>query len=148
MAKEDRGRDLPWFAGYASSVAGDFYRNAGNAPRAKESYERALAYFDQAAESNPAAKQSADRYAAFALGGMSRMSYMLNDDESAHREIMASFVRFEDAAGARDGAGVTPVETAQMLLARLKDTGKDDLAASLQKALSELPPEYLLPDRP
>jgi len=148
MAADDRGRDVPWFAGYASTVAGDFYRKAGNAPRAKEAYGRAVAYFDEAAASNPDAKDSSDRQAAFALAGQARMSYQLGDDEAAYTEILASFARFEAAAGARDGAGVTPVETAQMLLARLRDDDKTELVDSLFAALAELPPEYLLPDRP
>ena len=148
MEKDDRGRDVPWFAGYASMLAGDYYRKAGNAPRAKAAYGRATALFSQAIESNPASQQSADQQAAFALAGQARMSYQLGDDADAHREILASFARFEEAAGARDGAGVTPVETAQMLLARLRENEATALADSLFEALSELPPDYLLPDRP
>ena len=43
--------------------------------------------------------------------------------------------------------GVTPGETGQMLLARLKEDGKAESVAKLEAALAALDPELLAPDR-
>ena len=103
---------------------------------------------NHAIESNPGSRDSADRLVAFALAGRARMAYQLGDIDTAMSEVLASFARQTDAAGARDGAGVTPVETAQIVLSKLRVDERLDEAARLENALGELPPEYLLPDRP
>ena len=144
----DRARDVEWFAGYATMVAADYHRRGGRAQQAFEAYGRAVPLFEGAVERNPASADSAHRYVAFALAGRARMAYQVGDVDAALRDVLASFARDTDAAGARDGVGVTPVETAQIVLAKLRVDGRTDEAATLEKALSELPPEYLLPDRP
>ena len=73
---------------------------------------------------------------------------MLNDDAKALKSILASFDRSPDSAGSRDGMGITPGETAQMLLSRLR-TAKDlEGSAKLEAAMKKLDQELLLPDRP
>jgi hypothetical protein len=42
--------------------------------------------------------------------------------------------------------GIKPGETAQMLLVRLKEKKKDELASRLEAALAKIDPELLLPD--
>ena len=145
---EDHARDLEWFAGYATMVVGDYHRRAGRAQDALDAYGRAIPLFERAIERNPGSRTSSDRFVAFALAGRSRMAFQLGDLAAAMTDVLASFARDTDAAGARDGAGVTPVETAQIILAKLRVDERTDEAVVLEKALSELPPEYLLPDRP
>jgi tetratricopeptide (TPR) repeat protein len=148
LEEDDHARDLEWFAAYATMVVGDYHRRAGRAQEALDAYGRAIPLFEKAIERNPASMGSADRYVAFALAGRSRMAYQLGDIETAMKEVLASFERDTHAAGARDGAGVTPVETAQIILSKLRVDERPDDAAVIEKALGELPPEYLLPDRP
>ncbi len=84
---------------------------------------------------------------ALALAGRARVAYQLGDDEHALQDILASFERAPASAGTRDGMGITPGETAQILLARLRESKREDLVEVLQKALDALDPELLLPDR-
>ena len=60
---------------------------------------------------------------------------------------MASFDRNESTAGDRDGMGITPGETAQMLLQRLEENGKTEEAKQLASRLRKINPELLRPDR-
>ncbi len=81
-----------------------------------------------------------------ALAGRARVAYELEDDERALADVLASFGRSPDTAGDRDGMNVTPGETAQMLLARLRKDKKDALAAKLAAALDKIDPDLLAPD--
>ena len=61
--------------------------------------------------------------------------------------MLASFARREQSAATRDGLNISTVDTAKMLLARLKEEKKTALEAQLDEALKKLPPELLrLPD--
>ena len=60
---------------------------------------------------------------------------------------LSSFERSPGSAGTRDSMGINPAETAQMLLARLREHKKEALAAQLAEALAKLDPELLRPDR-
>ena len=62
-------------------------------------------------------------------------------------DVIASFERRPASAGSRDKLGITPGETGQMLLARLKKAKKDDPAQKLAAALAKLDQELLRPDR-
>ncbi len=148
LAAPDHARDLAWFAGYASMVAADYHRRSGNAEAARDAYGRAVPLLDRAIERNPASRGSADRLAAFALAGRARTAYQLGDIDAAIDDVLASLARDRDAAGSRDGVGVTPVETAQIILSKLRVDERLDDAARVEQALGALPPEYLLPDRP
>ncbi len=75
------------------------------------------------------------------------MAYQLLEVEQALADILASFAQSPETAGTRDRMGITPGETGQMLLARLKALERADLAGPLEAALSELDPELLRPDR-
>ncbi|MHC4163229.1 MAG: hypothetical protein ACYSUM_13960, partial [Planctomycetota bacterium] len=88
---------------------------------------------------------SADPAVALALAARARVAYELGDDERAVEEVIASFLRHPDSAGTRDGVGIKPGETAQMLLARLREQGRNELASRLAAALSRIDPELLRP---
>jgi hypothetical protein len=148
LQREDHHRDLAWFAGYASLVAAETYRRGGDLAQSQAAYGRALSGFERAIVENPATRTSSDGQAALALAGRARVAYMLGDDDASLADVLASFARAPDVAGTRDGAGVTPGETGQMLLARLVEGKRDAPVAQLKSALDALDQELLRPDRP
>ena len=75
-----------------------------------------------------------------------RIYYQQGDDEKALEAILASFARSPDAAGSRDGIGVTPGETAQMLLSRLREGDDAEATKKLEDAMSRLDQALLRPD--
>ncbi len=149
LAAEDPPRDLEWFAGYASTVAAEFFRGARNTEKAVAAYGRSIEHFERALAANPSVKESVDRYVALALAGRARVRYQVNEDAAALDDVLASFARDPGAAGTRDGAGITPGETAQMLLARLREKPETaEAGIRLEAAMGEIDPELLRPDRP
>jgi hypothetical protein len=134
-------------AARASLAAGDSHRRSGRNARALEAYGRAQGLFDRVARAEESLRPACDRAVALALAGRARVALQGNDDALALEEILASFARMPSAAGDRDGLGFTPAETGQMLLARLRAAGKEDLAKRLDAALGALDPDLLRPDR-
>jgi hypothetical protein len=61
------------------------------------------------------------------------------------QEINLSLARSPGSAATLDGMGISPAETAQALLARLKGSGNDQLVARLEEALAPIDPELLRP---
>ena len=72
------------------------------------------------------------------------MAFEREDYENALDGLLAAFKRKPDAAATLDGLNISPVDTARMLLQRLKNRNQGDLAAKLQAALDQLDPELLL----
>jgi tetratricopeptide (TPR) repeat protein len=147
LAEKNAPPELEGFAGLASMTVADQLRRGRAWEPAAAAYGRAIAHYERAITLDPPSKDASDRAIAFAFAGRARIAYQLDHDEQALQEILSSFHRKPDAAGDKDGVGVTPGETGQMLLARLKATKKDDLAHELDMALSLLDPELLKPDR-
>jgi tetratricopeptide (TPR) repeat protein len=137
--------ELRWYAGYASLVAAEFDRRAGDSEAAQASYGRAIEHFERAAGDAPGMRDSADHYIALALAGRARMALEQGDLATALDQLLASLERHSEAAASLDGLGLTPVMTAQMLLARLKERGDAERADRLQEALDALDPELLKP---
>ena len=79
-----------------------------------------------------------------AHAGRSRMALESEDFETAMREVLASFERHAEAAATLDGLGLTPVSTAQMLVARLTTADRLEEAALIQAALDSLDPKLLV----
>lgn len=148
LAQHPGVRDLPWFAAYASRTAADFHRRRGQFDDAVASLERALAGFRAAVEAHPAIARTTELEIALAEAGLARLQFQLGDDGKALAHILASFTTSPDSAGTRDGVGVTPGETAQVLLDRLRETERTDDAAKLKAAMDKLDPELLRFDRP
>ncbi|MCK6482331.1 MAG: hypothetical protein L6R43_19955, partial [Planctomycetes bacterium] len=88
-----------------------------------------------------------DRGAALALAARARIAFSLDDDGKALEEILASFERDPLAAGDRDGAGITPGETAQVLQNRLRERKKEEELKRLETAMAGIDPELLRYDR-
>ncbi len=145
LRKADAPKHLEWFAGYAAIVAAEFHRRAGRKKKALAAYGRAIAHYDRAAKKYPETCATADHYAAIALAGRARLAYERRDHQGAVIEILASFARNPDAAGTVDGLNITPVQTARMLLARLRRLDQDELVTKLDAALLELPSKALDP---
>ena len=143
LKEEGASANLAWFAGYASMVAAEFHRRAGDEEQALAAYDRALAHYATVTERNPDSRESADHYAALAIAGRARLAFERGDHELALAEILTSFERRPAAAGSLDGLNITPVDTAKMLRARLEDEGQGELVARLDQALSSLNPEHL-----
>jgi tetratricopeptide (TPR) repeat protein len=131
------------FAGVASVKAAELHRRTRAYEKALASYARAIGHYQRVDEVD---RDAAEHAIALALAGRARVAYQLGDDEGALTEILASFDRSPDSAGSRDGMGVTPGETAQMLLARLREKGSEGPAKSLEAALGKIDPELLRPD--
>jgi tetratricopeptide (TPR) repeat protein len=147
LEKRDDPARLAAYAGLASIEAAEQYRREQKYDKALAAYGRAVDYYEQAVAAHPAHQEGADLAIALAMAGRARVSYQRGADASALEDVLASFARSPDTAGTRDGMGITPGETAQMLLARLKASGKTDAAARLEGALSKIDPELLIPDR-
>ncbi len=143
LRQPDAAKNLEWFAGYASLVAAEFHRRAGNGPEALAAYDRAIAHYERNIEKNPETRATADHYVALALAGRARLAFETGDHERAVAELLASLERKPEAAATQDGLNLSPADTARTLLARLKDLDLDDLVTRLETALGKLDPELL-----
>jgi hypothetical protein len=146
LAKPDAAPALEWFAGYASLVAAEAHRRAGERPQALAAYERALARYEHDRAARPDHALSVDHYAAMALAGRAQVLFEQGELELATRAWLAAFTRAPDAAASFDGLGMSAIDGARQLLARLEREQQSDLAAALQAGLTALGPERL--DRP
>jgi tetratricopeptide (TPR) repeat protein len=130
------------FAGAASVDAAEQYRRQGDFANALAAYGRAIAHFEKGAADDPG---NADVPIALALAGRARVAFQLGDDAAATGMILLSFERSPASAGTRDGMGITPGDTATMLLDALRQAKKQDLAAKLEAAAAKIDPELLRP---
>ncbi|MHC4817561.1 MAG: hypothetical protein ACYTF8_05870 [Planctomycetota bacterium] len=146
LAEPNDPARLAPFAGIASVAAADQYRRTRAYDKALQAYADAIGHFESAIRADADHKETADPAIALALASRARMAFELEDDERAVKEMLASFERHPDSAGTRDGLGIKPGETAQILLVRLRAQKKDELASRLAAALSRIDPELLLPD--
>ena len=140
LAEKDAPEGIRGFAARAAVEAGDQFRRVRKPVDALEAYAKALALYGDGPE--------AAGPAALVLAGRARIAFQAGDDENAVAGILASFQRRPESAGDRDGMGITPGETGKVILARLMERKKTDLAERLRKAMDALDPELLRPDRP
>ncbi|MEN8149161.1 MAG: hypothetical protein ABFS86_05015 [Planctomycetota bacterium] len=145
LRQEDPHPNLVWFAAFASKVAAQTLKKQLKGEEAMAAYGRAIALFERAIEANPNAKASVDVHIATSLAGQARIAYEMDDDAKSTELIVAALTRSPGSAATVDGSGVTPAETAQMLMARLVEREKADLAATLESALAKIAPELLKP---
>lgn len=143
LAKPDAPPDITWFAGYASLVAAEFDRRHGKNDDALAAYARGIGHFERFIAQSPERRDSADHYVAMAHGGRARVEYEAKDDQKALEEVLAALARRPASAATLDGLNLSTVDTAKMLLARLKEQKQDDMAAKLDEALGKLDPELL-----
>ena len=77
------------------------------------------------------------------MGGKARVELELADEEAALETLLSSFQRREASAATLDGLNLSAVDTAKMLLARLQEKEREDLAQRLTDALGDMPPKLL-----
>ena len=143
LREKDAPQNLEWFAGYASLVVAEYYRRGSTPEQAHGAYSRAIAHYERSVEANADNRESADHYTAIALAGQARLAMERQDFPAAVELILASIERKPEAAATLDGLGLSAVATAQMLSARSKEAGREDLAAAVEGALESLDPKLL-----
>ncbi len=143
LHKPDAPPDITWFAGYASLVAAEFHRRAGRVEPAFASYARGIAHFEEFVAQSPERRDTADHYVAMAHGGRARLAFEAKDDERAVAEVLAAFERRAASSATLDGLNISTVDTAKVLLTRLKADKREQLVAKLDGALRSLDPELL-----
>jgi len=143
LREKSASPNLRMFAGYASLVAAEFHRRMGRDEEALASYDRGISYYEQGMEANEENQDLADHYIALALAGKARIAFEQEAFETALERILVCFERKPNAAATLDGLGISPVDTAKMLLARLNEAGKEEMSARLDAALNNLDPVML-----
>jgi hypothetical protein len=143
LAAKDAPPSLPWFAGLASVRAAEHHRRTRHPDEALASYGRAVGHFEKSIQTMPDWRDGADRAIALAFAARARLAYERREDEKALVQLLASIERRPDAYATQDGLNISPADTGRILLARLKETQRDDLAAKLEAALAKLDPELL-----
>lgn len=136
---------LSWYAGYGSLIAAEHHRRRGDFEAATAAYGRAIALFERGIEEFPETADNARHYVVLALAGRARVALELGDFEAATGSMVDALVLRPDSAGTPDGLNVTPVATAKMLQARLREAGDAPRLARLQQALEGLDPSLLEP---
>ena len=134
---------LESFAGYASLVAAEFHRREGRADEAQQAYDRGIRHYERSLAGDPASRDPIDHYVALALAGRARLALERGDDARAVDELLSCFAREPQAAATPDGLSVSAVDTARLLQARLRDSGRKEQLAALETALGELDPALL-----
>lgn len=146
LEAQGESASLLTFAGYASVIAAEQHRRSRDFNQAQEAYARSIELYERAAKADEAYAAPSAHSIALSLAARARVAYQLNDDEGALKEMLASLARSPRSAGTRDGMGVTPGETAQMLHARLEALERAEEAAQLKAALDKVDPALLRPD--
>lgn len=137
---------LAAYAGLAATAAAEALRNQRRLGDALAAYERAAARWDEARAADATLAPSAEAALALTHAARARVLYQQGKDEAALDAILSCFAGSPSSAGTRDGMGITPGETAQMLYARLVEQGKAEAAQRLEAALRALDQDLLRPD--
>ena len=138
LAAPDAANGLERFAGYASLIAAEYHRRERREPEALAAYERAVVHYDRAAKADPSTRAVVDREAVLCLAGRARIALEAGDLDRALRETLAAFNRRPEAANVLDGLNFSAVDTAKMLMVRLKELKRDAQAAELDAAFERL----------
>ena len=132
--------NLTWFAAYASIVAAEFRRRAGENALALSAYDLAIARFDDAIVKNPKSRSTSDHFAAIAMAGKARVAMEQERYDRAVTDLIASFTRKPSAGGSLDGLNQTPMDTAKLLRSHLVADQRLSQVAILDSAIRKLPP--------
>jgi hypothetical protein len=136
---------LQWFAGYAELVAAEHYRRRGELEEAVAAYGRAVESYRANAERFPEGRDTCLHFIAMADAGRARVALERRDLPGATQAMLDCLTERAGSAASQDGLGITPLDTAKMIAARLKEAGDTGRAASLQAALDALDPKLLEP---
>ena len=148
---EESQSNMWWFAGYASMVTAEFERRSNRLDAAVQAYDRSMTLFAKSIERNPESVSTAKHFQAMALGGQARVAFHGENYADSLDLVLKSIAKSPESAASLDGLNLSTVDTARMLLAKLKDTGDQERAERLDAALKSLDPLLLRPaafDRP
>ena len=140
-----------WHAGLAHVVAGEYRRRRGSPSAASQSYDRAIAAFEEVAKRAPSYLDAAAHYVAISIAGQGRIAMEAGELEQAAQLLIEAFEAWPEAAGVLDGLNVSAVTTTRFLLPQLAADGRKDVEARLLAAMEKLPakalalPEYETP---
>ncbi len=144
LAQPNAHPKLPWFAGYATLVVAEFHRRKGHRDEAMKAYDRAIAHFQAAIDTNPVEVEDSSRhFIAMAHAGKARIAYETGDDAKALEELLIAFRVRMRSANVLDGLNISAVDTAKMLRARLREAKDTTLLPRLERALADLDEDLL-----
>jgi tetratricopeptide (TPR) repeat protein len=132
-------------------VVAEYDRRASRYENAMAAYDRGIAHFEKSIRDNPPTLGTAVHFQALALGGKARVAFHANKFDEALQFVLASFQKSPDSAASLDGLNLSTVDTAKLLLAKLRQAEDRESVDRLDSALKSLPPSMLLPaefDRP
>ncbi|MCK6445070.1 MAG: hypothetical protein L6Q99_01640 [Planctomycetes bacterium] len=136
---------LTWFAGYASLVAAEHLRRRNQFDAALAAYGRAARHYQQNIARFPDGRDTALHFVALGAAGEARVLLEQGDLARATERLLAAFETRPDSAATQDGLGLSPIQTAKMLFAKLEESGDPARAARVQAALDALDPRLLEP---
>ncbi|MBL9079911.1 MAG: hypothetical protein JNL08_20625 [Planctomycetes bacterium] len=135
--------ELPWFAGYAALCAAEAHRRAARPEAAVAAYWRGLAHYERYRSAT--GRTDGRHYEAMALFGIARVQLEAEALPACLESLRRGFALEPLAGAAVDGLAVTGVQTADMLRARARTLGQQELAARVDALLRDLPPAALEP---
>jgi len=143
LALPDARPSLSWFAGYAALVAAEMHRRNQRSDDALAAYQRGIDHFARFRDAT--SSDDGQHYVAMAHAGIARVQLLTGDLANALASLQTTFRTAPHAAAAVDGLGVTAVQTADALRAKAVDAKAQDVVQAIDQAMSELPPEALVP---
>lgn len=132
-----------WHAGIAHIVAGEYRRRRGGPAEAAQSYDRAIAAFEEVAKRAPGYRDAAAHYVAISIAGQGRIAMEAGELAKSADLLIKAFEARPVAAGVLDGLNVSAVTTTRFLLPQLASAGQKDVEARLLAAMEKLPAEAL-----
>ena len=143
LLQAQRTPALLWFCGYGTMAAAEAFKRKSRSPLAREAYTRAIASFAASIEGNPAFKDSATHYLAFAHAGRARMAMDGRDLDAAVADMLKAVALKADIVDQEDGLQRTPRMTAQLLRDALDRGKKTELIERYEQELQKTAPDLL-----
>jgi hypothetical protein len=137
-AADESPSQVTWFAGYASLIAAEHWRQRSEFDEADASYRRSIERFELSASEFPDGADSCRHYATLAEAGLARLALQAGELERCTTLLLAAVARRPASAETQDGLGLSPLMTAKMLKARLAESAAPERAAEFQAALDHL----------
>ncbi|MCH2102036.1 MAG: hypothetical protein MK209_08960 [Planctomycetes bacterium] len=141
LAREDAPSNLRWYAGYASIVAAETWRQSNQPAEALAAYERALTHYEMTIATDPSTETSSKVYMSFAFAGLARIKMETQDLDGALADLLTALRTSPESAALLDGLEFSTYVTSITLRARLLEAGKEGAATELAAAVAALPEE-------
>ncbi|HPF14039.1 MAG TPA: hypothetical protein PLJ12_07200, partial [Planctomycetota bacterium] len=138
LAAPEATPNLTWFAGYASLLAAEYHRRAGEIDAAFAAYGRSIEFFETNQAALPGNGVTCQHFVAIAQAAMARMSMERGEWARAHDLMLQAMQTAPESMATVDGLGFTGVMTATTLIARLSENDAPGLSEDLKTALEAL----------